>query len=386
MRTGTADLPLHYGNAPRWLFDRMARLSREITIVIVDEFGAEEFLRRISDPYWFQAFGCVLGFDWHSSGLTTTVGGALKVGLKDVSKDLGLFVAGGKGGTSRKTPAEINQISESLGKDFSNLVYSSKMSAKVDSTALQDGYSLYHHNFFFTKSGNWAVVQQGMNPNNRWARRYHWLSDSLVSFVEEPHSGIISNLRVRPSNLNILNMVAKESNKSQVISSKLAVEKPEKTLKQFKRIRELEISELVKLVKKRRPIHYSTNQLINLSLPSHEIIQTTDIKPENLHKILLTTYEKQPKDFENLLATRGVGPRTIRALALISELIYNAPASREDPAKFSFAHGGKDGTPYPVDKKTYDKSIEILRFAVEKAKIGDREKIEAIKRLQYSLF
>ena len=223
MRTGTAHLPLHGGRAPRWLFDRMAILAREITTVIVDEFGPQEFLKRISHPYWFQSFGCVLGFDWHSSGLTTTVGGALKFGLKDISKDLGLFVAGGKGGTSRKTPGEIESTSNMLGKDFSHLIYSTKMSAKVDSAALQDGYQLYHHNFFFTKGGDWAVVQQGMNPNNHWARRYHWLSDNLTSFVEEPHNAIASNQKG-----SVLNMVAKESSECRVMNSELAKEKPEK--------------------------------------------------------------------------------------------------------------------------------------------------------------
>ncbi|OGY23820.1 MAG: hypothetical protein A2126_00325, partial [Candidatus Woykebacteria bacterium GWB1_45_5] len=326
MRVGTAHLPLHYGSAPRWLFERMAKLAREITIVIVDEFGAEEFLRRISHPYWFQSFGCVLGFDWHSSGLTTTVGGALKVGLAPISKDLGLFVAGGKGGTSRKTPDEINQTSQMLGKDFSKLVYSSKMSAKVDTAALQDGYDLYHHNFFFTKKGDWAVVQQGMNPYTRWARRYHWLSDNLTSFVEEPHNAIASDQKG-----SVLNMVAKTSLESRIQSSELAKEKPEKVVKQFQRVLELQ-------------------------MPQREEVEISDIQPDNLKKILLSTYEQQPKDFENLLSTRGVGPKTIRALSLISELIYDAPASREDPVKFSFAHGGKDGTPYPVNKKTYDKS------------------------------
>jgi hypothetical protein len=355
MRTGTAHLPLHGGRAPRWLFDRMALLAREITAVIVDEYGPSEFLRRISHPFWFQSFGCVLGFDWHSSGLTTTVGGALKYGLKDISKDIGLFVAGGKGGTSRKTPGEIESTSNLLGKDFSHLVYSTKMSAKVDSAALQDGYQLYHHNFFFTKGGDWAVVQQGMNENNHWARRYHWLSDNLISFVEEPHNAIASNRKGK-----VLNMVAKNSSDSRTVSSEVAKEKPERVVKQFKK-------------------------LIQLEMPRRERIGESDIKPENLKKVLLTTYDKQPKDFEHLLSLQGVGPKTIRALALISELVYNAPASREDPVKYSFAHGGKDGTPFPVDKKTYDKSIEILRFAVEKAKVGDRDKIEAVKRLNLSL-
>jgi len=355
MRTGTTNLPLHYGSAPAWLFGRMEKLAREITIVIVDEFGAEEFLRRISHPYWFQSFGCVLGFDWHSSGLTTTVGGALKVGLKDVSRDLGLFVAGGKGATSRKTPSEIENVSRELGKDFSKLIYSSKMSAKVDNTALQDGFQLYHHNFFFTKAGSWAVVQQGMNENNRWARRYHWLSDNLTSFVNEPHSAIASDHKSKT-----LNLVAKESNDTRIVATQLAGEKPEKVLRDYKKI-------------------------LTLNFPRRENVQASDIRPENFNKILLSTYEKQPANFEQLLGIQGVGPKTVRALALISELIYNTPASKEDPVKFSFAHGGKDGTPYPVDRKTYDKSIEILKFAVGKAKIGDREKIESLKRLQFSL-
>ena len=354
MRIGTAHLPLHGGSVPRWLFDRMARLAREITIVIVDEYGLEEFLKRISHPYWFQSFGCTLGFDWHSSGLASTVVCALKVGLKDISKDLGLYIAGGKGGPSRKTPAEIEETSQTLGKDFSHLIYSSKMSTKVDSAALQDGYQLYHHNFFFTKTGSWAVVQQGMNGETRYARRYHWLSDDLKSFVEEPHAGVASNQKG-----SVLNMVSKKSLESRIFSSELAKQRPDKTINQF-------------------------TGILELTLPHRERISENDIKPENLNKVLLRTYDLQPKTFEELLSSKGVGPKTIRALSLISELIYNAPASREDPVKYSFAHGGKDGTPYPVDRKTYDKSIEFLGFAIEKAKIGDRDKIEAIKRLQTS--
>lgn len=353
MKVGTAHLPLHGGKAPPWLFNRMAKLAREITVAVVLNFGPDEFLKRISHPYWFQSFGCILGFDWHSSGVTTTVGGALKVGLRDVSKDLGLYIAGGKGGTSRKTPSEIEAVSHQLGKDFSRLVYSSKMSAKVDSAALQDGYQLYHHNFLFTKNGNWAVFQQGMNDKTRWARRYHWLSENMNSFVNEPHQAIAADNKAR-----VLNMVAVDSSDSRTISYKVAGEKPEKTVKQFLKI-------------------------VELKMPRHETINESDIKPENLRKILLTTYERKPKDFEQLLGMPGVGPKTIRALSLISELIYGAPASRKDPVKYSFAHGGKDGTPFPVDRKTYDKSIEILKIAVEKAKIGDREKIDALKRLSF---
>lgn len=308
--------------------------------------------KRISHPYWFQSLGCVLGFDWHSSGLTTTTTGALKLGIKGMEKDLGLFIGGGKGATSRKTPGEIEAVGETLGKDFNNLVYASKMSAKVDSAAVQDSFQLYHHNFFFTKNGKWAVVQQGMNTNNRWARRYHWLSSSVTNFVEEPHEAIAGNQKVET-----LDLTAKNSNKNRIISASLASENPEKIVKNW-------------------------TKLIELKMPHHEKIEKSDIKPENLKKVLLTTYEKQPKGFEELIGLPGVGPKTVRALSLISELVYNAPASREDPVKYTFAHGGKDGTPFPVDKPTYDKSIEVLKTAVNKAKIGEYEKLNAFRRLK----
>lgn len=354
MKVGSASLPLHGGKAPRWLFDRMVKLGREITIAIVELYGPEEFLKRVSHPYWFQSLGCVLGFDWHSSGVTTTTTGALKLGIAGLEKDLGLWIAGGKGGTSRKTPFEIEQTSEILGKDFSNLVYASKMSAKVDSAALQDSFQLYHHNFFFTKTGNWAVVQQGMNTENRWARRYHWLSDEVNNFVEEPQAAIASDQKVK-----VLNLVASESSKNRSISTQLASEKPEKVTKLFEKT-------------------------LELRMHPHEKVQTDDIKPENLKKILLSIYERQPENFEQMLSLPGVGPKTLRALSLISEIIYNSPASKEDPVKFSFAHGGKDGTPYPVDKPTYDKSVEILKQAVNRAKIGDYERMNALNRLHKS--
>lgn len=355
MKTGIANLALHHGSAPRWLFERMSNLAREVTTAIVFDYGPEEFLNRISHPYWFQSLGCVLGFDWHSSGLTTTTTGALKSGIRGLEKDLGLWIAGGKGRTSRKTPDEINRVSQDLGKDFSHLVYSSKMSAKVDSAGLQDGFQLYHHNFFFTKNAKWSVVQQGMNPETHFARRYHWISDDLTSFVEEPHKGVASNIKVKP-----LNLVANKSLECRVLSSELAKERPEKTVAEF-------------------------TKTLELKLPKREKIAESDIRPENLRKILLSTYERQPENFEQLLSMKGVGPKTIRALALISELIYDAPASREDPVKYSFAHGGKDGTPYPVDRKTYDESIDILKKAVSRAKLGHYEKLHALNRLQASL-
>lgn len=350
MRTGIAHLPLHYGKAPAWLFNRMKVLAREIVWVLVQEYGPDEFLRRICDPFWFQAFGCCLGFDWHSSGLTTTVLGALKEGLKDVDRDLGIFLAGGKGAASRKTPVEIEWIANKglLKVNPEELIYASRMSAKVDNTALQDGYQLYHHTFIFTKDGSWAVVQQGMNIENRWARRYHWLSESLTDFVCEPHRAICCDFKSRA-----LNMVARESSDCRLITAQLCVEKPEKVVNNFKR----------------------------LKLSKYHGVSLDDIHPENLKRILLKTYERQPADFEEVLGVEGVGPKTIRALALISELIYGKGPSFCDPVHFSFAHGGKDGHPYPVDRVEYDRSIRILKDAVNAAGIGRVEKLKAIRRL-----
>jgi len=351
-RTGIANLPLHYGKAPRWLFDRMVKLARGITIAIVADFGAEEMLRRLSHPYWFQAFGCVLGFDWHSSGVTTTLCGALKEAVKGLETDLGLFVAGGKGKTSRRTPSEIEGWGNSISLDPTPLVYASRMSAKVDSSAVQDGYQLYHHTFLFTTSGSWAVVQQGMNGATRYARRYHWLGETVSNFVNEPHSAILSEARGQA-----LNLVAGESAPARSTITDIATkEKPHNILAELKRLKTLE-------------------------LPSHHYLSTHDLHPDSLSKILLSTYDRQPQDFEQLLGLRGVGPKTIRALSLISELVYGVAPSYQDPARYSFAHGGKDGIPYPVDRKTYDQSIELLSKAINKTKLGIREKNEALNRL-----
>lgn len=356
MRTGTSNLPLHYGQAPAWLFKRMVSLGREITFAILQEFDTKTLLRKISNPYWFQALGCVLGFDWHSSGLTTTTCGALKEGLRGIDKDLGIFICGGKGNVSRKTPQEIKEKSESIFSQdkTSSLVYASRMSAKVDSSALQDGYQIYHHTFFFDKRGAWAVVQQGMNEKTKMARRYHWLSDDVVDFVVEPESAICSDAKGP-----VLNMVAEESEKSRLATTEISKNRPEKTIKILKRLQEL-------------------------SLPRHHELFLRDINPDSIRKALLTTYEGNSVNFEKLLSLQGVGPKTIRALALISEILYKSPASRFDPATYSFAHGGKDGFPYPVDRKNYDDSIKFLKNALKKAKIGNREKIESFKRL--SLF
>jgi uncharacterized protein len=344
-RTGFAHLPLHGGKAPRWLFERMTLLAREIVVYLVAEFGAQEVLRRLSDPYWFQAFGCVLGFDWHSSGVTTTVTGALKEGLRGLEADTGIYVAGGKGAASRKTPAEIIAACERLGRDPQPLVYASKTSAKVDNSAVQDGYQLYHHAFVFTPRGEWCIVQQGMNDANSMARRYHWLSDNVTSYVEEPHAAVCCD-----ATGETLNLAAAESANVRSAAAELAAQRPELTL-------------------------------ATLEMPRRHGVTAADINPKYLQKILLRTYEAAPRDFESLLTIEGVGPKTLRALALTSELIYGVEASRRDPARYSFAHGGKDGTPFPVDRVTYDKTIAVMRDALNRAHIDRSEKVKAFRRL-----
>jgi len=351
-RTGIAYLPLHGGKAPPWLFNRMVKLSREITIAIVEEYGPQEMLKRLSHPYWFQAFGCVLGFDWHSSGVTTTLCGALKEGLHGIEKDLGLFVAGGKGRTSRETPAEIQKWGEQISLNPEPLIYASRMAAKVDTSAIQDGYQLYHHSFIFTNKGTWAVVQQGMNEDNHFARRYHWLSEIVTDFVNEPHAAILSETRGRT-----LNLVASESSPARTTIQEIATQKkPEALLIDLKKLQ-------------------------TLDLPRHHQIEVADIHPDSISKILLSTYERQPQNFEQLLGLQGVGPKTIRALSLISELIYGVAPSYRDPTRYTFAHGGKDGIPYPVDRPTYDQSIELLSKSINKAKLTPVEKRDIFGRL-----
>jgi len=357
MRKGIAHLPLHGGKAPRWLFDRMKLLAREISLILCREMGREEYLNRLADPFWFQAFGCVLGFDWHSSGLTTTVCGALKEGLRDLKNEVGIYVCGGKGGTSRKTPIELEELGQKrlIDRDPGELQYASRMSAKVDNTALQDGYQLYHHTFVVSREGQWAVIQQGMNEDTRWARRYHWLGSQVNDFVCEPHKAICCD-----HTGNTLNMVSKDSTDARDMCSVLSRENPDKVVTDY-------------------------SKLDTLRLPGHHDVRMKDIRPENLRKILKTTYEARPRDFKQLLGIQGVGPGTIRALALISELIYSKKPSFKDPVRFSFAHGGKDGHPYPVNRKGYDTSIDFLKEAVSKAKIGQTEKLKALRRLSGTL-
>jgi hypothetical protein len=376
-RIGFATVPLDYGKCPYWLFERMKRLARGIVSAIVEEFGAEEFLKRLSDPIWFQSLGCVIGFDWNSSGLTTTTLGALKEGLRGLENELGIFVCGGKGKTSRKTPEQIQNWGEFLGwstAKINKLVYSSKISAKVDSSCLQDvlkPFQIYHHNLIFTKSGQWTVIQQGLNINIQKARRYHWLSSNIRDFVEEPHSGIVSDIRVKP-----LNLTAKESRKNKEISTELVREEPKTFLRDIGLISEKTNS----LIKQKRLPGFCEVELKNIEFNWHPVLKEKfDLK--RLKKTIEKVHFLEPKNFEELLATEGVGPKTIRALSLVSEIIYGAKPSYKDPARYSFSVGGKDGTPYPIDRKTYDKTLEIMERGIRKASISNREKIDAHGRL-----
>lgn len=363
MRTGIATVPLDYGRCPRWLFERMKRLSRGIVLTMVEEFGAEEILRRMSDPVWFQSLGCVLGFDYNSSGLTTTTLGAVKVALFDIQDRLGIYVCGGKR-ESRKTPEEIETYGISRGFPFSlDLIYASKMAAKTDSSLIQDNYQIYQHNFLFTKSGNWTVVQQGMNIDNQTARRYHWLSTGVKDFIEEPHSGIISGAKVKP-----LNLIAKESNKNREISTGLVKEEPKKFLKDLN------------LIQTKKSKNLTLMELYDKEFYWHPVVEEKfDLK--RLEKTIFSAADQNPENFEKLLSLKGVGPKTIRALSLVSEIIYGAKPSYEDPARYSFAHGGKDSTPFPVDRFILDRTIEILEKGIKSSQISNREKIEAQRRL-----
>jgi hypothetical protein len=331
----------------------MAQLAPAIVEVIVLEHGRSEFLRRLSDPFWFQAFGCVLGFDWHSSGVTTTVCGALKEGLATRESELGIFVAGGKGRASRRTPMELTHFGDRLGLDGARLAYNSRMAAKVDSAAVQDGFGIYHHSFFLTADGEWAVVQQGMRTSDRSARRYHWLGSQVKDFVNEPHAAIASDAKAE----TVLNMVAAESTHAREVSTEFARQDPKTIARELARV-------------------------ITLALPNrHWVDIKADINPGHLRKVLEKTYEAGPKDYEALLAVPGLGPKAVRALALVSDVVYGSPASMRDPARFSFAHGGKDGHPYPVNRPVYDHTVEWLKDAVGKAKLGQSDKMHALKRL-----
>jgi len=329
----------------------MTQLAREVSELVILEHGTPGLLTRISDPFWFQALGCVLGFDWHSSGLTTTTCGAIKEGIKGSEEDLGLFVAGGKGGASRKTPDEIAAWGDRTGIDAEPLIDASRTSAKVDSAAVQDGYQIYHHVFLFDRSGDWAVVQQGMNEGNGMARRYHWLSRTMGDFVCEPHAAICCNRRGET-----LNLVAEESGPTRRTSAELASRRP------------VELSEELRRLK-------------SLVLPRRHEMVLSDIRPDRLERIFVKTYEAQPETFRDLLGLPGVGAKTLRALSLVAELVYGDAPSTEDPARFSFAHGGKDGIPYPVDRPLYDQTVDLLDRAIRRARLGQKAELDALRRL-----
>ncbi len=347
LRSGSADLPLHYGYVPQWLYERMSKLGLAIFEVLLSDYGKDEVIRRMSDPFWFQSLGAVMGMDWHSSGVTTSVMGALKRAVNPHSKSLGIYIAGGKGKFSKETPNELLKIADLTGLNGNELVKASKLSAKVDNTAIHDGYQLYTHNFILSDEGSWSVVQQGMNPKDKTARRYHWHSENLKSFVDEPHTGICGK-----NQGIILDLTAKSAEENRNGILEISHKAPEKIMKE-----------------------------VSLILPSHHDVQASDVNLKRLGAMLAMTREMQPENFEDLLMLKGVGPRTMQSLALVSEVIHGAPSRFQDPARFSFAHGGKDGHPFPVPTKIYDETLEILRLGIEKSKLGNSDKLQAIQKL-----
>lgn len=362
-KTGLAVLPLHLGHAPGWLTSRMKKLSDEMVYLMVDEYGVNYFLNRLSDPYWFQAFGCVLGFDWHSSGLTTVVTGILKDVLRFDKH--GVEIAGGKGGASKKAPQEIEFLGEKVNLSSSrigDLQYASKMCAKVDTVAIQAGYPIYHHTLFLTEKGDWCVIQQGINTEDRTARRYHWLSSHVQSFIVEPHDAIVGDTVIQ----RVLNMTARDSDENRKTCVDLVKEPPGHI-----------VSSIRKLIP---PPAMSLDHWVNGATidPSYQGFSM----PRRLNWDLFTAlYENQPVDYEALIAFPGVGPAAARALALVSQMVYGKPPSWRDPVKFTFAHGGKDGVPYPVDRDTYDNTIKMLKEIVGQARVDGEERRRALRRL-----
>ena len=366
-RTGVANLPLHGGKAPAWLTMRMRKLAKEIANIMIEEQGATKFIQRLSDPYWFQALGCVLAYDWHSSGVTTVVTGILKTALSP--EEHGIAVCGGKGRTSRKTPSDITAVGEKFGfseQTIRTLTYTSKMTAKVDNTAIQAGYQLYHHAFILTENAKWAVIQQGMSAEDRTARRYHWLSDTIDSLIVEPHNAIVGDVKREKA----LNMTAKTSEGARKASVDIAREPTPKIMRLFEATRPLHQKSLQEWLPKVK------------ADPWHESVEALNM-PRNINwDTMKRVYEFQPRNYEELLSVKGVGPATVRGLALVAELIYGEKPNWKDPVKFSFAYGGKDGVPFPVDRRAMDESIYLLQWAVQAAKIYDKEKTQSLQRLR----
>ena len=383
--SGHADLPLHTGTVPRWLADRMMVLGTLITEALIDNFGVDEVLVRLSDPLWFQSLGAVMGMDWHSSGITTSVMYALKRGLNPRADELGIYICGGRGKYSRMTPDELTGIAEKEGLDGDTLVRNSRLVAKVDSNAVQDGFQLYQHNFILTKTGNWAVVQQGMNTAEKKARRYHWCSSDLRSFVEEPHTAVVGDNRGEI--LNLTDTAARQTRSSIL---ELSREEPQRILKEITKMGDCSLKSGVSAQKASSLSACGQGELFeefaspqgrSIVLPSHHEVRAENVNLKRLGGVLAASYGAQPQNFESLLLTPGLGPRTLQSLTLVSEVIYGTPSRFTDPARFSFAHGGKDGHPFPVPLKIYDESIRVLRDSIEKSRMGYNDKSDCIRRL-----
>jgi uncharacterized protein len=348
-RSGTADLPLHGGRVPAWLAQRMTRLGTAVCEAVIAAHGVPELLTRLSDPFWFQALGCVMGMDWHSSGITTSVLGALKRGLNPRAHELGVYICGGRGKHSRNTPDELRAISDRAGLDGEALVRASRLTARVDNNAIADGFQIYLHTFILSAAGDWAVVQQGMNEQSALARRYHWHSAAVRDFVSEPHTAIVGE----PQG-TIMNLVDHQAKPAQAALVAIVRDHPDRTLAEARR----------------------------LVLPRHHDVRASSIDLKRLGAVLAVAYERDLRDFASLLLVENLGPRTLQSLALIAEVVHGAPSRFTDPARFSFAHGGKDGHPFPVPLKTYDQSISILRRSLDRARLGDEEKLDGFARLE----
>ncbi|HET6805451.1 MAG TPA: DUF763 domain-containing protein [Frateuria sp.] len=370
-RSGSADLPLHGGRVPRWLADRMTRLGALMAEAIVREYGRDEFLRRLAHPFWFQSFGAVMGMDWHSSGITTSVIGALKRGLAPLANELGIHVCGGRGKHSRATPGELVAIGEKVGFDGAALAGASRLVAKVDSAAVQDGFDLYLHGFVVTDDGRWVVIQQGMNGERRQARRYHWLSENLKSFVDDPHAAVDG-----PAQGQIVNLADHRAQASRLAQLELLQTLgPDGIAREFVQIE----GKAAPVPPVEAPLQLGL--LPHLSMPDHHDVRGSDVVARRLHGALAAAAENGPRDFTELLQVPGIGARTVRALAMVAEVVHGAPCRFSDPARFSLAHGGKDRHPFPVPTRVYDHTIGVLRSAVENARLGRDEQLAAVKRL-----
>jgi hypothetical protein len=368
-KAGSADLPLHGGHVPKWLADRMTRLGAVISETIVHHYGRDELLRRLAHPFWFQSFGAVMGMDWHSSGITTSVVGALKRGLEPLSRELGIHVCGGRGAHSRRTPHELRDIGTRVGFDGAALATASRLVAKVDSAAVQDGFALYLHGFIVTDDGHWAVVQQGMNGERKQARRYHWLSEGLASFVDAPHAAIAGEHQGEI--INLADRGAEPSRRGQL--DLLASLGPDRLVREVRRLSAAGDAPATAL-----PVQ---PPLPHLVMPAHHDVRSGDVNIRRLHATLTAAADAGPKDFAELLLTPGVGARTVRSLAMVAEIVHGSPYRFADPARFSIAHGGKDRHPFPVPITVYDQTIRVLKTAVAKARLGREEELAALKRL-----